>query len=395
MEAKRTAPSFVNETRRDHRLMISPRRVTIPMKDDVPVFDGHNDSVQLLSPSGGSSTSSFLEGNSPGHMDLPRMQKGNVEGGLFAVFAEPAMESPSRDDRMTKTDTGFAVAPPPTLRPEYARRVTDDLLDRLIQLVDESDGRMRIVDSVSKIRTELSTGSVAVVIHFEGAAAISPSLENLDHYYERGLRSLGLVWSRSNAFATGVPFEYPSSPDTGPGLTQAGRSLVQRCNQLGIVVDLAHINEQGFWDVAEESTAPLVVSHTAVHSICPSSRNLTDEQLECVGNSRGIIGLTFDVSAVRPDGRFELETGIDTVIDHIDHIVDLVGVDHVGFGSDFDGAMVPNEIADVSGFPKLLHRLQDRGYTDEDVRKVAGGNWLRVLEETWHDTSGEEVPDKP
>src|SRR5213076_3622570 len=134
---------------------------------------------------------------------------------------------------------------------------------------------------------------VTAIVHFEGADPLAPDLSDLHRWYERGLRSVGLVWSRPNAFAEGVPFRFPSSPDTGPGLTAAGRDLVRACNRLGILVDLSHINEQGFWDVARLSAAPLVATHSAAHSLCPSTRNLTDKQLEAIKASEGMVGLTF------------------------------------------------------------------------------------------------------
>src|SRR5206468_1669749 len=129
----------------------------------------------------------------------------------------------------------------------------------------------------------------------EGAEPIAPDLSNLERWYDRGLRSIGLVWSRANAFAEGVPFRFPSSPDTGPGLTDAGRELVRACNRLGILVDLSHLNEAGFWDVAGISDKPLVATHSNAHAICPASRNLTDKQLAAIKESDGMVGLNYHV----------------------------------------------------------------------------------------------------
>lgn len=348
-----------------------------------PVFDGHNDSVQLLPPTDQSNAAPFLEGKSSGHVDLPRARKGNFSGGLFALFVEPDPETATEHDRLTVTESGYHVSTPPAIRPAHAQRVTDELLERLTHLVSSSNGQVRIVESVEEIRAGLREEVMSIVIHFEGAAAIDPSLGNLEQYYETGLRSLGLVWSRPNAFGTGVPFQYPASPDTGPGLTDAGRELVRDCNDLGIVVDFAHINEQGFWDAASVTTDPVVVSHAGVHSICPSTRNLSDEQLTAIGDSDGIVGVTFDVSNIRPDGNLDAETDLGVLVDHIEYIIDHVGIDNVGFGSDFDGATIPNEITDVAGLPRLIERLSRRGYTESETRKITMENWLRVLDETW------------
>jgi membrane dipeptidase len=142
-------------------------------------------------------------------------------------------------------------------------------------------------------------------MHFEGAETIQTDLSDLAGYYAQGLRSLGIVWSRANDFAEGVPFRFPHSPDTGPGLTDAGKALVRACNDMGILIDLSHLNEKGFWDVERLTTAPLVVTHTGVHAICASTRNPPDKQIDAVGASGGIIGINFSVGMSRPDGKFK------------------------------------------------------------------------------------------
>jgi membrane dipeptidase len=205
----------------------------------------------------------------------------------------------------------------------------------------------------------------------------------LEETYERGLRSLGLVWSRPNAYAHGVPFKFPSSPDTGPGLTEAGKSLVRECNRLGVLVDLSHLNERGFWDVARTTEAPLVATHSNAHALCPASRNLTDEQLDAIRDSDGMVGVNFAVAFLREDGGESEDTPLETVIRHVDYLVERVGIDRVGFGSDFDGAKVPKDIGDVSGLPNLLTALHDAGYNEVELRKLAHENWIRVLRATW------------
>jgi membrane dipeptidase len=226
-------------------------------------------------------------------------------------------------------------------------------------------------------------GSVGAILHFEGAEPIDTDLAALEVLYAAGLRSLGITWSRPNAFATGVPFAYPRSPDTGPGLTQAGRALVEACNRLGIMLDLSHLNERGFWDVAELSVAPLVATHSGVHAICPSTRNLTDRQLQAIAASGGLVGITFTVSDLRPDGGQEPEGVLRYLVDHVVYVAELVGVEHVALGSDFDGAPMPAEVADVTGLPRLLSALAERGVGPGDLQAIAHGNWLRVLRATW------------
>jgi membrane dipeptidase len=233
------------------------------------------------------------------------------------------------------------------------------------------------------MQTCVEDGFIAAVLHFEGAEAIDEGLDALHVFYAAGLRSLGIVWSRPNAFAAGVPFRFPGSPDTGPGLTDAGRALVRACNELGIMLDLAHLNERGFWDVAGLSDAPLAVTHAAAHSLCASTRNLTDRQLDTVGASGGVVGVAFHVGNLRADGRQDADTPLSEIVRHVDYIARRIGIDHVAFGSDFDGAIMPHELGDVAGLPRLIEALRAHGFEESDLRKVTHENWLRLLERTW------------
>jgi membrane dipeptidase len=226
-------------------------------------------------------------------------------------------------------------------------------------------------------------GEVSAIVHMEGAEAIAPDLSNLERWYDRGLRSLGLVWSRPNAFAEGVPFRFPSSPDTGAGLTAEGRALVEACNRLGILVDLSHLNEAGFWDVARLSDAPLVATHSNAHALCPASRNLTDVQLGAIRDSGGVVGVNFAVTFLRQDGLLVRDTPVTEIVRHIDHLAEVMGVDHVAFGSDFDGAVIPEELGSAAGLPVLVEALRTAGYDDAAVAKITHENWLRVLRATW------------
>jgi membrane dipeptidase len=186
------------------------------------------------------------------------------------------------------------------------------------------------------------------------------------------------VWSRPNAFAHGVPFRFPGGPDAGPGLTSAGERLVRRCNELGIVVDLSHMNEAGFWDVARISAAPLVASHSCAHALCAAARNLTDEQIDAIGTTGGLVGVCFAVGFLRADGAYDADTPLSTVVAHARHIADRVGVDHVALGSDFDGARIPAPLGDAAGLPLLLEALRAE-FSEDEVERIAWGNWRRVL----------------
>jgi membrane dipeptidase len=198
-----------------------------------------------------------------------------------------------------------------------------------------------------------------------------------------GLRSLGPVWSRPNLFGHGVPFRCPSSPDTGPGLTDHGKELIRACNQLKILIDLSHLNEHGFWDVAKLSDAPLVATHSNAHALSPHSRNLTDKQLAAVRDSGGMVGVNYAVSFLRADGKQDGDTPVELVIDHVEHMLKHVGEDGVGFGSDFDGARIPKGLGNAAGLPALVEVMRARGFGKALIEKLCFRNWLRVLDRTW------------
>jgi membrane dipeptidase len=183
-----------------------------------------------------------------------------------------------------------------------------------------------------------------------------------------------------------VPFISPSTPDTGPGLTEAGRRLVRRCAELGILVDLSHLNEAGFWDVAGLEAGPLVASHSAVHALCPTSRNLTDRQLDAIGASGGLVGIVFACSFLRPDFAHDPDTPLSLIAEHARYVADRIGVEHVALGSDYDGTTIPVELGDAAGTPRLLEVLRTAGgFDDRELSLIAWANWRRVLGAWWRD----------
>lgn len=351
----------------------------MPEIDKVAIFDGHNDAVQHIFEyrEGGRD---FLARSDNGHLDLPRSMEGGMVGGLFAMFAKP--ERPPEGD-FTKTPDGYEVRLADPLDPAYARNRIEGQFDALKRVVVRASGRMRWETSVDGIEAARRGGVFAIVLHMEGAEAIGPDLDGLEQFYSQGLRSLGLVWSRPNIFGHGVPFAYPRSPNIGPGLSDMGRELVRACNRLGIMVDVSHTNERGFWDIASISTAPLVATHAGAHVVCRSTRNLTDRQLDAIRESGGIVGFNFSVCDVRPDARLDENTPIDTVVQHLVYLVDRLGEDHVGLGSDFDGAVMPRPIRDASCLPNLVHSLREHGFDEGTLRKIAFNNWMRVFRLSW------------
>jgi len=355
------------------------------VKNLFPIFDGHNDTLTRLHGLRDGKKRGFFVESEEGHIDLPRAKRGGFAGGFFAIFSPNPSGEQLMKENLVITETGYEVRPFPALDPTFAQRWTISVAARLFRLEAESQGQVKVVRTVDELEHCLQEGVLAIILHFEGAEAIDPNLDALEVFYQAGLRSLGLVWSRPNAYGYGVPFKFPHTPDTGPGLTPAGRELVQTCNRLGILLDLSHLNEQGFWDVAHLSEAPLVVTHSAAYALCPSTRNLTDRQLDAIKASEGIVGLNFEVANLREDAYDDPNTPLAVMIHHIDYLVEHLGIDDVGFGSDFDGGItVTQELGDVAGLPKLITALREHGYDDGSLRKLTHENWLRVLRRTWH-----------
>jgi membrane dipeptidase len=319
------------------------------------IVDGHNDLVLRLA-----------RGDEVNHMHLDQAPAADFAGGFFALYV-PSPKPPN------PTAAHYALPLPEPIPRDEAARVADELYEVFRSLPV----------SLATSPEDFQPGRVTAILHLEGAEPLAPDLSDLEQWYARGLRSIGLVWSRPNAFAEGVPFRFPSSPDTGPGLTAAGRELLHACNELGIVVDLSHLNEAGFWDVARLSAKPLVATHSNAHALCRSTRNLTDAQLDAIGSSGGVVGVNFAVSFLREDGGQVAATPLDEIVRHVEYIAGRIGIDHVAFGSDFDGALVPEALGGIAGLPKLVDALRAAGFDDEGVAEVTHRNWLRVLGDTW------------
>src|SRR6266700_7943064 len=365
------------------------------MEGSLQILDGHNDVVSKLleaeraavrsAPADGAHERGrrFFERGDIGHIDLPRALEGGFAGGLFSIYvsADPQAAPPAGP---YKGDVdGEPVTFPRPLELGYAQRTSLAQMGLLYRLQRESQQQLRIVRTLEELNQSLRDLAVAAVVHFEGAEAIDPRLEMLEVFYAAGLRSVGPVWSRPNDFGEGVPYLFPHSPDTGPGLTDPGKALVRACNELGIVVDVSHINEKGFWDIAALSGAPLVATHSNAHALTPSPRNLTDRQLDAIKESHGIVGVNFYVGFLREDGGDDPATPISRIVEHVQYLTDRIGVEHVGFGADLDGARIPDEVHDVAGLPRVVAALQVAGFDEAALRKLSHENWLRVLGATW------------
>jgi membrane dipeptidase len=338
----------------------------------VRVIDGHNDALLRAWEGGG--VDALRDGD--GAVTVASAREGGLAAGLFAVFA------PSPGGYDIGGNGGEWETPPiPELPWAQATPVAAGIAAMAFGLVRA--GGARLVRDVADLDACLAGDELGLILHIEGAEAIGEDLDELELWYAAGLRSLGPVWSRPNRFGSGVQFKFPSSPDTGPGLTLAGRRLVNRCAELGIAVDLSHLTEGGFWDVAHELDGPLIASHSCVHALVSASRNLTDAQIRAIAKTGGLVGINFEVSMIRPDSRRDPATPLSRIAEHVRYVADLVGVDHVALGSDWDGATMPGEIATPRGLPALLDTLRQDGFSEHELARIAHGNWRRVLSAAW------------
>ena len=349
-------------------------KLTEPM-----IFDGHNDVLLRLLNAGGTKAAAGFLLESKGHIDVPRAKRGGFGGGFFALYVPSPPEDGDMDDAMCQPTYDLAL--PIALDQAESLGVIMEEIAILLRM--QELGALKICHTTDDLRGCFASGKMAAILHMEGAEAIDADLYVLDVLYAAGLRSLGPVWSRPTIFGHGVPFRYPSTGDTGAGLTEAGFRLVKRCNELKIMLDLSHLTEAGFWDIAKTSDAPLVATHSNVHAICNHARNLTDKQLDAIAESDGMVGLNFACAFLRPDGQMRADVSLDVMLQHLDYLIERVGEDRVGLGSDFDGATVPEGIADVAGLTNLRAAMRAHGYDDNLMQKLCHGNWLRVLDKTW------------
>lgn len=344
----------------------------------IPFFDGHNDFLLRLYRTPEARRALWLGQTGKGHLDLGRMKEAGFSGGLFAIFVPSPSDGPPQPFSMPEPP--YAKPLPPLMDPAAAQPPALAMAGLLHWMERAAPEDFRLCRSAPELRATIATGRIAALMHLEGAEAIGPDLDALYLFHEMGLRSLGPVWSRPTIFGHGVPMAFPGSPDTGPGLTGAGKDLVRLCDDLGIMIDLSHLNEQGFDDVARQSRAPLVATHSNAHAICPSTRNLTDRQLHMIRERGGMVGLNFATFFLNPDGRADRDRGFEAMLRHLDHLITHLGEDRVGLGSDFDGCTIPEAMGDVTGVPHLFEAMAAQGFDADLVGKLAMGNWLSCLD---------------
>lgn len=312
---------------------------------DALIFDAHCDTLgEVLA-----GVRRLGERSDQGHSDLPRMREAGICGQIFACFVpEPYQRHGATRHALQRVDTFY--------------REMEANPDILV-----------LATSAADIEEAKQAGKVAGVLGLEGAEALDGSIEVLRCFYRLGVRNLGLAWDYRNAACDGV--KVGGRPG---GLTAFGVQVVKECNRLGIMIDVSHLAEPGLRDVLAVSEQPVIASHSNARALCDHVRNLSDAQLEAIAANGGVVCATFVPWFIRDPWQ---GASLDDFLKHIDHMVAVMGIDHVGLGSDFDGYEQGNLVGmeDVTRLPALTAGLLARGYEATAIRKILGGNLLRVF----------------
>ena len=309
------------------------------------VVDGHCDTVQLFTGHEDSYTFGLL--NKVGQVDLPRLRQGGVDVQFFALYIEPQY------------------------KPCGALQRTLYLLEHFWREMGKYSKDVVVVKNVNDLHRAKMTGKLAALLALEGGDALD-SVEVLQVLYRLGLRSVGLTWNQRNLLADGVGVGASAG-----GLTPLGKTMVTEMNRLGIIVDAAHIAHRGFFDILELATKPMVVTHANAAAICSHRRNLNEDQLRALRDQGGVVGLTYYPPFVREDG----EANLENLLDHFCYIAEHFGISVLGLGSDYDGIdYTVKGLEDVSRLPHLTEGLQRRGFSQEEICAILGGNFLRVMQ---------------
>lgn len=355
------------------------------------VIDTHNDIPSTAIEKGVSFDQNL---QSKTHSDLQRMAAGGVDAQFFSIWCDGYKENP------------YA----------WANRE----IDTVLAWTSRNPEKMMQAFTANDIKRAVAQKKLAVLLGVEGGHMIENDLNKLDALHKRGVRYMTITWNNSTSWATSALDETTKADSLKhKGLTDFGKQVIKRMNELGMLVDLSHVGEQTFWNAINTTTKPVLVSHSCVFSICPHRRNLKDEQIKAIGKNGGVIHLNFYSGFIDSsfDSRTEtfnnnhkaerdsllkqnpepyfadvflfekypeevrsLRPPLSALINHLDHIVKLIGVDHVGLGSDFDGVnSLPQQLDDITTMPLITKELLARGYTKKDIRKILGGNFLRVF----------------
>ncbi len=358
---------------------------------DAIVCDTHNDIISTTIEKG-YQFDTDLTGKT--HSDLNRMLQGGLDVQVFSVFCDGHQNEPFK----------FA----------------NQEIDSLYEWVHRNPSKMMLVTTPAQLQKSVKEKKLGCMLGVEGGHMIEDDLTKLDSLFKRGARYMTLTWNNSTSWATSAMEEtYDSLLHQPKGLNDMGKKIVRRMNDIGMMVDLSHVGYQTFWDAINTTTKPVIVSHSCVYNLCPAFRNLKDDQIKAIGKNGGVIQLNFysgflDSTYKRKDSLFALRHSVEKdsllkvkpesyyadeylyakykdevqemrapfhlLFDHLDYIIKLIGVDHVGVGSDFDGInSSPQQLDDVTDYPLITKGLLERGYSKTDIKKILGENFIRVF----------------
>jgi membrane dipeptidase len=361
------------------------------------LIDTHND-ILTSAVEDGLQFDNNLKGKT--HSDLARFKQGGVDVQIFSIWCDGTFGA----------GKGFARA--------------NREIDSLYAVIARNPDKIMLVQSPADLEKAVRQKKLGAMIGVEGGHMIEDRLDYLDSLYKRGTRYMTLTWNNSTSWATSAMFESGADStaknDTRKrGLTDFGKQIVQRMNELGMIVDVSHVGEQTFWDAINTTKKPVIASHSCAHSLCPVFRNLKDDQIRAIAKNGGVVHLNFysgfldsnffkrnnafitkhkaerdsllklnpepyfadrRLTEKYPDEARQLRPPLAMLLDHLDYIVKLVGADHVGMGSDFDGTnSVPQQLDDVTAYPLITEELVKRGYSKKEIKKILGGNFIRVF----------------
>jgi len=310
------------------------------------VFDAHCDTICKIV----NEHYSLEERKKIGHLDIPRMKEGGIGVQIFAVFIEDIY------------------------KPDRSLKRALQLISSLYQEIEQNHLHISLVYNFNQLKEARRMGKIAAILSIEGGEVLEGELGILGILYTLGVRLLTLTWNQRNQIADGV-----GESRTGGGLTNFGIEVIEQMNKLGMIIDVSHLSEKGFWEVVKKSKAPIIASHSNCYSLCPHPRNLKDDQLRAIAKKGGVIGINFVPNFLTKKRR---KVTIQEVINHIDYLVENIGIDYVGLGSDFDGTKkLPVGLEGAEKYPYITIELLKRGYEEEEIQKILGGNLVRVFKE--------------
>ncbi len=307
------------------------------------IIDGHCDSLGDYA--AGKRTLNEKSGN--GHWDLPSAFAANIKLQFLAAYIESEY------------------------KPYTAHWRGLELTEAALRFIDENKERVYLIQTKDDLKNLRDSDKIGLLLNIEGGEILGESIFMVDLLYRLGVRSIGLTWNERNAIGEGV-----GDPLSKAGLSRFGREVIKKMNKLGMIVDVSHLNEPGFWDVVALSERPVIASHSCAQALCSHPRNLSDAQLRALAQNNGLVGINFCQDFLNAAGQADIED----VVRHICHIAEVAGVDTVGFGSDFDGIpTTPKGLENAAKYPDLIERLLHTGFSSADVQKICHGNFVRVL----------------